>query len=44
MLFRKNILASILILISNSAAAITVENFEKSGDLEHQIFLMGVIE
>ena len=44
MLFRKNILASILILISNSAAAITVENFEKSGDLEQQIFLMGVIE
>tara|TARA_B100000683_G_C12420108_1_gene527458 strand:+ start:266 stop:595 length:330 start_codon:yes stop_codon:yes gene_type:complete len=44
MLFRKNILASFLILISNSVAAITVENFEKSGDLEQQIFLMGVIE
>ena len=44
MLFRKNILASILILTSNSVAAITVENFEKSGDLEQQIFLMGVIE
>lgn len=44
MLFRTNILASLLILISNSVAAITVENFEKSGDLEQQIFLMGVIE
>ena len=44
MLFRTNILASLLILISNSVAAITVENFDKSGDLEQQIFLMGVIE
>ena len=44
MLFLRNILLSILILTSNSVAAITIENFEKSGDLEQQIFLMGVIE